>query len=494
MGAGLMLALLASAAPPPAFEPAGTPDSPEALRAALEQRRRESPPLTVLLRIAQGSLAGEEETEESLVTLRWMPEGWPERDAAARAPRPPPPEPLDKILADLDPPLLRPAALKIRDWRRTPPPAVQPARPGRAPARRPSRALEGLLEIVPAPPPPRRPLPTEIDLARSPLRLTLDHPAGALDAVLDPGTLHLERLTWGSGRDRAIVLVESIQPAGDEPLPPLSTGRPRTPPRAPSPPHGVLLVALRPADAAAEVLVSVQGFTVGIQDEAIVDVRTVVTGDDLDRGPWEREAGRLRVSVRDGRFEAVVPARIDLLVSGRAGVVARRVPAGTILAGASLAVPPDMWSRALLRDLRAAGRLLRFEPGTRRIETRHLAAVAALDAWPLLPATRRAIESRLQGLAASGPEASPAGNADAGAGLRDLLAREARWAILERASSAPIPRPPHETDAIRRVLAEAPPPADPDLDASIATLLGGEPPAGGPSIDDLKQRLRAAGP
>jgi hypothetical protein len=471
------------------------PRTPQALQAALAQRRRESPPLAMILRVVRGGLQDEEETEETLVPLRWQPEVPTKTTASARMRRLPPlPAPMDELLASLDPPFLRPGAFRIREMRFLEPPAAPRARPTRSASRRPPRPGRHIV-VGPAAPPPRRPLPTEYDLARPEIRLAIDHPLGAMDATIDPATLHLVRLTWGAGSRRVVVIAESVRIAGEPPRPQRSgRTRERKPPSRGAPPARCLVHAvLRPVDAPDRAAVSVEGLTAGLADGSVVEIRVTATGDEIERGAWHRGLGRKRCAVRDGRFATTIETGIGPLAAGRAHVAAFRLPGGEPLAECRLPLSVEAWRRALLRDLRAAHRFVAVLPKGRTAGTAFLDAFARTNDWHLLPATRRALGSRIRMLAAGAAAPDGTGGETSPTDLRDLLAREVRWAIVERAAALPHPLPARDAPALRWILAEAPP-LDRKLDASMAILLDDTPPEtpreSADAIAALRTRLR----
>ncbi len=471
------------------------PRTPKALQTALAQRRRESPPLAVILRVVRGGLQDEEETEETLVPLRWEPEELSKTTAPARMRRLPHlPAPLDELLACLDPPFLRPDAFRIREMRFLSPPAAPRARPPRAASRRPPRPGRHIV-VGPAIPPPRRPLPTEYDLARPEIRLTIDHSLGTMEATIDPATLHLERLTWGAGSHRVMVIVESVQIAGELPPAQRSGGnRRRKPPsRGASPARGLVHAVLRPVDAPDRAAVSVEGLTAGLADGSVVEIRVTAAGSEIEHGAWHRDVGRRRCAVRDGRFATTIEAGIGPLAAGRARVAAFRLPGGDPLAACSLPLSVEAWRGALLRDLRAAHRFVAVLPKGRTAGTAFLDAFARTNDWHLLPATHRALGSRIRMLAAGAAAPDGTGGETSPTDLRDLLAREVRWAILERAAAPPHPLPARDTPVLRWILAEAPQ-LDRKLDASMAILLDDTPPRTpgetAEAIAALRTRLR----
>ncbi len=467
------------------------PRTPKALQAALAQRRRESPPLAVILRVVRGGLQDEEETEETLVPLRWQPEEPSKATASARMRRLLPlPAPLDELLASLDPPFLRPGSVRIREMRLLAPPVAPRTRPARSASRRHPRPVRHIV-VGPAAPPPRRPLPTEYDLARPEIRLAIDHPLGAMDATIDPATLHLERLTWGAGSRRVVVIVESVRIAAKSP--PGRTRERRPPPRDPSPARCLVHAVLRPVETPDRAAVSVEGLTAGLADGSVVEIRVTAAGDEIERGAWRRGIGRRRCAVRDGRFATTIEAGIGPLAAGRARVAALRLPGGEPLSECRLPLSIEAWRRALLHDLRAADRFVAVLPKKRTAGTPLLDAFARTNDWHLLPATRRALGSRIRILAAGTTAPDGSGGETSPTDLGDLLAREVRWAILERAATAPHPLPTRDAPVLRRILADAPP-LDRELDASLASLLNEATPVtpreAADAIAALRTRLR----
>ncbi len=486
-----VLASLSFLVPTPRSAAEAVPVTPDSLRAALARRRQESPPLAVVLRVARGGSSGEEETEEDLIAYRWEPDD--AAGAPAPAPLPPLPPPLDAILASLDPPLLQPEALRIRELR-CPRAAAAPRQ--RTAARR-MPMPEGHIVVGPPSPPPRRPQPNEVDLAHRAITLSIDHPAGPVEAVLDASTLVLERLAWGRGSDRILVLVESVRPAGDATPGPGIAMRKRPPARPALSARCLLRVALQATGEPRGAAVFVEGFTDGIADGNVVDLRVRTSGDDLELGPWRREAGRWRCAVHDGRFEATIQTGIDELVAGRVSVAAIRIPGEEPLVDQAIPVPADLWRRTLVRDLRSARALQERGVTGRPTDARLLAALARTEAWPLLPSTRRAIERLLQSRASGSAGSDEAGTGNPAGDFRLRAACEARWAILERAAAAPCPLPEPEAVALRRALADAPPASEADLDASIAAYIEAAAAPANPATrpgppDDLKRRLRAS--
>jgi hypothetical protein len=500
--------------------PAAIPDTPESLRAELARRRAESPPLDVVLRVARGAAtAAEEETEEEVIAIRWSgapgdgaePETACDVSAAMRPARAAPSRPESPLLRDLDPPLLRPAALRVLEMRQSTPRSPPRPRDERPAARRPFPGPGDRHVVVgPDPLPPRRAtLPDEYGLARPSLRLLLDHPQGPVEAVLDPVTLYVERLAWGAGRDRVTVLVESVRPAtegsatasagagrkrGDR-----SSPRPRPSPLPPV--RGILRVTERTSDDPRRTLLLVEGFAPGLADGEVVEVRALVVGEEIERGPWRREAGRRHCAAQDCRIEAEIEMDRAELAAGHARIDAVRPAGGGTIAEHALPSPAETWRLLLQAESRAAGRILDAMSAGRPADARTLAALARGDPWRLLPATRRAIEARLQALASAAPAAikdvAPVRLDD----IRGLLGREARWAVLERLTSPDMPPGPRDLAAIRRTLPDLAPAPD-DLDRAMEAVLealdprvqsdGTTDPAD--SVRSLRLRLRGIGP
>jgi hypothetical protein len=501
-GLSLVAALTAYAIPP---------ETADALRAGLDRRRAESPALEAVVRIVRGAGAGEE-TDENVLTLLWNPpdrgDGPPGGDAA-RDPAPadvpggagkgPRPDPAADLLCGLEVPLLRPGALTLREIRRVGT-AVAPDCPRPDPRSfRPPGFERGHVVVGPGTWLPRRPaLPDDYDLARPVLVLVLDQRQGPVEAILHPETLRVERLTWGRGGGRTVMLVESVrtaagggETAGEGELPRGVTVRGETtggPSRGgPSRPgrgsgrrvpaagdgpavRGRIRCAEEMSDDPARVAWTVDGWMPGASEGEIVDVRLVVESEEIERGAWQRVVLRRRVPVREGRFQVALDAARADLVAGRARLEAGRpgVPAADL---ALPPAPPDLWRATLLGEVRLAARGLDALSG-RATDPRRLGAFGGLAPWLHLPATRRALEDALQVRAAQGRNTAGEKDGDAVPLLRDLLAREARWAILERLASAPRPLLPAEARVLRRVLGELIP-LDGGWDPEIRSLVDG---------------------
>jgi len=511
----LGLSAFALAALPAASDEAGLVETPEAFCVALQNRRSSSPPLDVVLRVARGAGVGEE-TREVVLTYRWLPDAQrapfgeagvngvdpfalPSAPGGGRTDRRPPAStlagPLYGILRDLELPLLRPEAMRIRRFRRHAPPAAPFSRRPPRPAPPPFPSAGGQIVIGPAMRfhPPR--LPDEYDLARVLLVVNLDRPEGPLEAVVDSSTFYVERLTLGAGADRTIAVVESVVPVADGAAHggaagaaegtaraegmhphawpgvsrPAAAARHRGSTGAPAA-RGVLRVAGISAFEPRRAILTLEGFAHGLADGAVVEIRLCVRGEEIERGRWEHDLGSRRCAAAAGRFGTSIEAPCADLVAGRVTIAAARGGERDALAECAMVVPAAVWRLQLIEETRVAARLLEKLGAARPLTPRHLAELARIEPWRCLPATRRAVESWLQARAAQGKRAEGDGPAGPPPVLLELLAREVRWAIAERLEVDDKPLPAQDARALRESLADLPP-CDEEIDRELGALI-----------------------